>query len=123
MAILVLIPLPEDPRPMHETSVELRRSYANMYAEAARECVEASAGERDQTMALHPEVPPALEPILALLLLGVYEYCQRDNRRQMRSHVYHALTISMDKSLHAVGSRDSKYLTAQTRAWWMTVSL
>lgn len=137
MAILVLIPLSVDQNPMHPGSVALRRSYANMYAQAARESVETSTSEWDHAIAphvsninmgqsppssIHPEVPLTLDPILALLLLGVYEYCQRGNRRQMRSRVYHALTISMDLSLHAAGSRDSSYLTAQTRAWWMTVS-
>lgn len=137
MAILVLVPLPEDPHPMREGFVVLRRSYANMYAHAALESVETSSSERGQTIAshisdtnvgqeprssLHPEVPLTLMPILALLLLGVHEYCQHGNRRQMRAHVYHALTISMDLSLYTVGSRYSKYLAAQTRAWWMTVS-
>lgn len=137
MAILVLIPLTEDPHPMREAAIVLRRKYADMYAQAALASVESTAsdyshsvvshasntnGDQGPQSLLHPSLPLALEPILALLLLGVYEYCQYSNRKQMRSRVYHALTLSMDLSLHSRDPIDTESLSAESRAWWMTVS-
>lgn len=136
MAILVLIPLPGDLHPMRAEPVLLRSFYANMYAEAALESIEDFPGNRTQPTSgqsltpcaqpelrspLHPGVPLDLEPILALLVLGVYEYCQHGNRKKMRSHVYQALTMSMDLSLHSISREDSGFHIAQMRAWWMTV--
>lgn len=116
---------------MRDEAIVLRRSYANMYAQAALESIEDFSSDRTQPSTpctqsellspLHPGVPLNLEPVLALLVLGIYEYCQHGNRKKMRSRVYQALTMSMDLSLHNLSYDSSDFYTARTRAWWITV--
>ncbi|KAJ5182683.1 hypothetical protein N7492_000299 [Penicillium capsulatum] len=105
-----------------------------MYVQAALERIEDAPGDQPQTTSqsltpctqvelrrsLHPAVPFNLEPILALLVLGVYEYYQHGNRKKMRSQIYQALTMSMDISLHDLGREDPGLYMAQIRTWWMT---
>lgn len=138
MALLVLLPLPEDVDPMQVVQVELRKSYADLYAREALESIENISNGREHTSAapistpgmdkvsrssIHPKLPCTLEPVLGLLLLGVYEYCQNSNRRQMRSRIYGALILAMDLSLHIRDSTNSDNWDIQTRVWWNTVSL
>ena len=59
-----------------------------------------------------------LDPILALVMLSVYEYCQRGNVSRMRSRANQALTTAMDLSLHNLGAKATE---AQRRTWWSTV--
>ncbi|KAJ5991940.1 Transcription factor [Penicillium sp. IBT 35674x] len=130
MALLVLLPLPEDADPMQMAQVELRRSYADLYAREALESIEKSSNGQEHTSAapistlemdkvprssIHPKLPCTLEPVLALLLLGVYEYCQNSNRRQMRSRVYGALILAMDLSLHIRDTNNSYNWDVQPR--------
>lgn len=137
MALLVLLPLPNEPNPMQEVQVELRNSYSRLYAQAAQESIENFSGGYDQTTAapvstpgmdeaprssVHPMLPITLEPLLALLLLGVYEYCQNSNRRGMRSRIYNALILAMDLSLHIQGTANCDNSGIQSRVWWLTVS-
>lgn len=132
-ALLVLIPLPKEADPLSEPATLLRRSYAQLYAQAAEQALENNAEYRQGNMnmitypstyalhqpsLLHPDMPANLEPILALLVLTVYDYCQRGNRKTMRARAHQALTAALDISLHAMGSEAPE---AQKRAWWMTV--
>ncbi|KAL3447672.1 hypothetical protein BJX65DRAFT_307735 [Aspergillus insuetus] len=133
-ALLVLIPLPKDPEPLSESATIIRRSFAHLYVRSAEHALEnnsdhhrnthissyASTYTFHPTSLLHPNVYASLEPILALLVLTVYDYCQSGNRKQMRSRAHQALTAAMDLSLHAL-SADA--VDAQKRAWWMTMYL
>lgn len=138
MAILVLIPQPEDPNPMGMGQVEARKSQAHRYAQAALQSISnCSAGRAESRKnpvstprldevsrsPLHAELPATLEPVLALLLLGVYEYCQNSDRRQMRCRIYEALILAMDLSLHVRDTTDPQDDPIQARVWWMTVGL
>ncbi|KAJ5746082.1 hypothetical protein N7520_011264 [Penicillium odoratum] len=132
-AILVLIPPISDSSPMTEAAVLLRRSYAQLYAQAALASVEREVDElspassinligasiSQEQSQLHSQVPLPLDPILALLVLAMYEYCQRGNVSRMRARVNHAVTTAMDISLHDLGSATTEYSEAQRRAWWM----
>ncbi|GLA44698.1 hypothetical protein AnigIFM63309_005881, partial [Aspergillus niger] len=64
---------------------------------------------------LHQDVSRLLHPILALVALSMYEFCQRGSVSRMRNRANQALTTAMDFSLHALGSSASE---AQRRAWW-----
>ncbi|KAL4863015.1 hypothetical protein BDV12DRAFT_202490 [Aspergillus spectabilis] len=132
-ALLVLIPLPKEPDPLSEHATVLRRSYAQLYLQSCEQSLEHSAERRQFNMTsyastytfqqpspLHPNLPANLEPILALLLLTVYDYCQRGSRKHMRSRAHQALTAAMDISLHAMGVEAAE---AQKRAWWMSMYL
>lgn len=121
---------------MTEASIALRRSYAQLFAQAALASVEKEIDEIGLTMhlnapgaglsqghsPLHPQVPLQLDPILALVVLAVYEYCQRGNVTRMRGRINQAATTAMDLSLHELGSTTTEASEAQRRAWWITVS-
>lgn len=72
---------------------------------------------------VHPLVPFQLDPILTLVVLTIYEYCQRGNVSRMRARINQAVTTAMDMSLHELGLTTTEYSEAQRRAWWMTVGL
>ncbi|KAE8341250.1 hypothetical protein BDV24DRAFT_174893 [Aspergillus arachidicola] len=132
-AILVLFPLPEDPHSMSETAASARQSYAELYAHAAMSSIEnwadlpepathltSTAGDPTRWSSLHPDLPWKLEPILALVLLGMYELCQRGNFSKMRARANQALTTAVDLSLHTADPDEPGCSDAQSRAWWMT---
>ncbi|KAJ5869825.1 tRNA(Ile)-lysidine/2-thiocytidine synthase [Penicillium solitum] len=134
-AMLVLIPTAEDTFPMAETSLALRRSYAQLFAQAALTAVETETDDLSPALStnafeaescrarngLHPQVPTQLHPVLALVVLGIYEYCQRGNVSRMRARGNQAITTAMDISLHRLDSTPTDYSEAQRRAWWMTI--
>ncbi|KAJ5769937.1 uncharacterized protein N7511_001988 [Penicillium nucicola] len=133
-AILALIPHPEDPEPLSESSVIQRRAYAHTFATLASSKAEEDLDYEsscDLSQALpnqQPSIPRGrfhdhtsveLESLLALLVLSVYEYAQRGNVLKMKSRAGQALSIAMGKSLDRwmVEDGDSE---ARRRAWWMT---
>ncbi|KAJ5719462.1 hypothetical protein N7493_007917 [Penicillium malachiteum] len=132
-AVLVLIPAFSDPTPMHEKSLLQRRSYAQLFAHAALSSAERGIDElspassinvigasvSQEQSPLHPQVPLQLDPILALVVLATYEYCQRGNVSRMRARINNAITTAMDISLHSLGSTTTEFSEAQRRAWWM----
>ncbi|KAL5338204.1 hypothetical protein BJX70DRAFT_398918 [Aspergillus crustosus] len=132
-ALLVLIPLSKDFDSLSEKATLLRRSYAQLFLQSCEQSLEQNAERRQfnmtsyastytfyQSSSLHPGLPVNLEPILALLLLAVYDYCQRGSRKHMRSRAHQALTAAMDISLHALGVEAAE---AQRRTWWMVMYL
>lgn len=101
----------------------MRRTHAHLYAEAAFAQVD---NEIDGISAICSQSRPRadgtdihmqsrLDPILALVMLSVYEYCQRGNVSRMRSRANQALTAAMDLSLHNMGAKATE---AQRRTWW-----
>lgn len=138
MAILVLIPPPEEADPLRIGQLEVRKSYANYFVQAALRSISDCSTERGQSSrnpistprldevsrsVLHAELPSSLEPVLALLLLGAYESCQNSDRRQMRSRVYDALVLAMDLSIHVKDPVAPEEDPVKARVWWMTVCL
>ncbi|KAI9931180.1 hypothetical protein AWENTII_004412 [Aspergillus wentii] len=128
MAILALIPVLEDPHPMREQAVRLRRSYAETFARAALKSIQEFVEDPNHHAAslhssLHSNVPLGLESVLALLLLSLYEYCHCGSRAKMRSRANLALTTAMDMSLHTVSPEAAESLNAKRRAWWATIFL
>lgn len=69
---------------------------------------------------VHGDVPTKLYPVLALVVLSVYEYSHRGNIPRMRARANQALTVAMDISIHNLGPTASE---AFRRAWWSTVGL
>lgn len=135
-AMLVLIPTSEDTFPIAETSLALRRSYAQLFAQAALTAVETETDDLSPALStnvfeaescrarnvLHPKVPTQLHPVMALVVLAIYEYCQRGNISRMRARGNQAITTAMDISLHRLDSTTTECSEAQRRTWWMTVS-
>lgn len=135
-AVLALIPHPDDPEASSPTSVLQRRTYAHNFAQLANSIIEAecdlelSSTDPGQALSsprpsvnrerLHPRLPEDLETLLALLILSVYEYCQRGNLLKMRYRASQALALALDKSLHAY-VEENEFSEAIRRAWWMTV--
>lgn len=129
-AILSLIPLAQDPHAFSTYSVESRRRHAHLYAESAFSQVDDDIdGLSMPTVSVRPSaipedagrvLPSRLNPILTLVLLSVYEYCQRGNISRMRSRANQAVASAMDLSLHKLGPTSTE---AQRRAWWGAVSL
>ncbi|KAB8276002.1 hypothetical protein BDV30DRAFT_224749 [Aspergillus minisclerotigenes] len=123
-AILCLIPPPQDPQPSGECHVWMRRAYARLYAQAALSIAEkeidelvspnnlTSYAEDDR---LHNELPFQLYPVLALVALSIYEYCQCGNVSRMRTRANQAITTAMDLGLHR---SDTNAPEAHRRAWW-----
>ncbi|CAG8178434.1 unnamed protein product [Penicillium salamii] len=136
MALLVLIPQSEDANPMRLAQLEVRKSYANKFVQAALRSISDCSASRGKfsrdpistprldeasRSVLHADLPSSLEPVLALLLLGAYESCQNSDRRQMRSRVYDALVLAMDLSLHIRDPMAPEEDPTKARVWWMTV--
>lgn len=135
-ALLVLIPSSQDSSPLSDMSIFVRRSYAQLFAQAALASVERDtddlgpglnfatpgAGMSEQKSPLHSQVPSKLDPILAIVVLAIYEYCQRGNVSRMRARINQAVTTAMDISLHDMGPTKTAYSEAQRRTWWITVS-
>ncbi|XHG05075.1 hypothetical protein AWENTII_008325 [Aspergillus wentii] len=135
-AILVLIPYPEEREPSRAEYVKLRRDFAHSFAVSALEAVEVDSELLDSTddpanalsdgtqrfdrEQFHPKVPVAVESVLALVLLSVYEYSQRGNMNKMRNRAGQALTTAIGMSLQEMVEED-EFAEARKRAWWMTV--
>ncbi|KAE8353012.1 C6 zinc finger domain protein [Aspergillus coremiiformis] len=135
-AVLALVPHPGDLEPSSPSSVIRRRTYAHAFAQMANASIETDcelhASSTDPAQALsserplinresfHPHSPVELEPILALLILSVYEYTQRGNLLKMRYRAGQALAIALDMSLHSLGEEYDEFAEARRRAWWMT---
>lgn len=132
--MLVLIPSNDDHAPVSDASIALRRSYAHLFAQAALAAVEIDIDDLSPALSsnifetsssrastFHSRVPSQLEPVLALVVLSIYEYCQRGNVSRMRARGNQAITTAMDLSLHALRSTETDHSEAQRRAWWMTV--
>ncbi|PYH91602.1 hypothetical protein BO71DRAFT_44932 [Aspergillus ellipticus CBS 707.79] len=120
-AILALIPPPQDQDPADPCSVWLRRSYAQLFAQTAlhkaeNEIEEPTASTEEQRF--HPQLSPKLHPILALVVLSVYDYCQHGNISRMRMRANQAVTTAMDYSIHCLNDTASE---AQRRIWWNAV--
>jgi hypothetical protein len=134
-ALLVLISVSEDQCPETESGLATRRSYAQLFAQAALAAVEAEVDDLSPTInsnmsesessqaerSLHPQTPAPVYPVLALVALSIYEYCQRGNVSRMRARGNQAMTTAMDISIHNLGSTVTEFSEAQRRAWWMTV--
>lgn len=124
-AILVLIPLPCDNNIFNTSRIYLRRVYAQLFAEAALEKVDCEIHggppKHTHSSALEGDAmdQSTLFPILALVLLSLYEYCQRGSISRMRSRANQAITVAMDHRLHDLGALATE---AQRRAWWGAVS-
>ncbi|OJZ88121.1 hypothetical protein ASPFODRAFT_205282 [Aspergillus luchuensis CBS 106.47] len=118
-AVLVLIPLPQDSDAFSDSSVQSRRSYAQMYAEAAFSEVDKEMDRICQVLLPRQAMASInlsqLSPVLALVLLSIYEYCQRGNVSRMRSRANQAVTAAMDLGLHCLGITA---MEAPRRAWW-----
>ena len=136
MALLVLIPQPEDTNPMQLSQIEVRESYSDKLAQSAlqrisdrltgqgqcrRNPISTPTLDEASRSALHSGLPSSIEPVLALLLLGAYESCQNGDRRQMRSRVYDALVLAMDLSLHVRDPIRPQGDPIKERVWWITV--
>lgn len=135
-ALLALIPHPDDANPLSDESIRFRRNYSQFLAQSAFERTE---GESDKpsdvepSMALddsddddetrpqfHGGVPLALESVIALDLLSVYEYAQRGNLKRMRNRASSALVLAMNLSLHIHNDMEDGFAEARRRVWWMT---
>ncbi|KAF4553348.1 Hypothetical protein D9617_7g030750 [Elsinoe fawcettii] len=135
LALLSLIPHPLDSDPLSYTSTLARRARAQKMADAAFRLVDdeedIAESENEPAKALseghlvrsrkafHPLVPQALEAIIALDLLSVYEYAQRGNLKKMQSRSGQALMACMSQGLNTCSLEDD-FTEARRRVWWMT---
>ncbi|KAE8387657.1 hypothetical protein BDV23DRAFT_160557 [Aspergillus alliaceus] len=116
--------------PMSEATLTVRRSYAELYAHAALNSIENwtdlpelptpamdLTGGSPRWSSLHPSAPLKLESVVALVLLGVYEYCQRGNFSKMRSRANKALATAVDLPPYIANLEGSRCSDAQSRAW------
>ncbi|KAL6242318.1 Nitrilase [Rhinocladiella similis] len=140
LAILVLIPHPDDLFYDSDESVCQRRQEAHAYSQMAIASIEyesellesttnpATALESSrpfiQREALHPYVPIELESLLAYLVLSVYEYAQRGNLAKMRNRASQAYDAAVSLGLDDTSSLAlDEYTEARRRAWWMTYTV
>lgn len=127
--MFALIPLYPSQDPSEPLSNWLRRSYAQLFADSAIERAEkeieesmagASCSIDRQGQMLHPDLSPQLHPILALVVLAIYEYYQRGSASRMRMRSNQVVTTAMDYSLHRLGEGAAE---PQKRAWRAAVRL
>ncbi|KIW85308.1 hypothetical protein Z517_00698 [Fonsecaea pedrosoi CBS 271.37] len=137
MAILVLIPHPEDEYPDSDESVCLRRQRAHSFSQMTMESIEIETELLESTInpsealdhrrpliereKFHPCVPVELEGVLAHVLLSIYEYAQRGNLAKMRNRASQAYDAAVRLCLHDISDLClDQYTEARRRAWWMT---
>lgn len=71
---------------------------------------------------VHPLVPREVESVLALCLLGQYEYLQNGNMEKMQRFTREAVERAMRFNLHIRSSgSQSIFEDARRRAWWTVV--
>ncbi|KAL3457649.1 Zn(II)2Cys6 transcription factor [Aspergillus heterothallicus] len=128
-ALLAPIPPQTNLQTKDDRNAAIRHSYADLYARSALESLQGALDTSSSCnladcprSTLHPDIPGMIEPVLALALLSLYEYCQRGSVPRMRTWANLALTSAMDLSLH-VESSDMDCLDAHRRCWWTTLLL
>lgn len=137
LAMLTLIPHHSDKGAKLKNSVQVRRLLAQRYSSSALYKIENDLGSitppsfrlkdlqtNDSTppfRCLHPETPFVLESVLALLVLSMYEFCERGNLPKMRIRANHAMMTAMDLGLYDINKTEPSFGEAYRRAWWMTV--
>lgn len=73
---------------------------------------------------VHSLVPREVESVLALCLLGQFEYLQNGNMEKMQSFTREAVERAMRSNLHIQpSSNESMFDDARRRAWWTVVCL
>lgn len=140
LAIITLVPHPQDPDPRDRHSVLLRRQKAQRWAELAMEAIEIDAdlltsstspsvGLSDDPPVsnrepFHPRCPVELESLLAYLVLSTYEYAQRGNLVKCRNRASQAYDAAIRLGLQNIREDPAQniFTEARRRAWWMTVS-
>ncbi|KAK5275491.1 Nitrilase, partial [Exophiala xenobiotica] len=137
LAILLLIPHPNDLFADSVESICQRRQEAHSYSQMAMESVEMetellesatspSAALENSRPSLrrerfHPGVPTELESLLAHVILSIYEYAQRGNLAKMRNRASQAYDAAVRLGLHDTTDLPLDECTeARRRAWWMT---
>ncbi|RDW66692.1 hypothetical protein BP5796_09441 [Coleophoma crateriformis] len=138
-ATLALIPHPNDPNPESMESVLQRRSQAQSFAVSALESLETesellySTTKPSEALSqgpsllprppFHPQCRVENESVVALLILGTYEYAQRGNISKLRTRAGQALVAAMGLELHSRSEESGPYSEGDRRAWWMTYIL
>ncbi|EXJ81415.1 hypothetical protein A1O3_07707 [Capronia epimyces CBS 606.96] len=140
LAILSLIPHPDDAHPDSDESVCLRRHEAHTFSDMAMESIEietellesatSPSAALDHTLPsfsrerFHPCLPVELESVLAHVVLSIYEYAQRGNLAKMRNRTSQAYDAAIRLGLHDISSLPIDECTeARRRAWWMTYTV
>ncbi|KAF9884611.1 hypothetical protein FE257_001433 [Aspergillus nanangensis] len=115
-----------------------RRTVAQLYAQSALQLIDEDIGVYGSTPSgcasshldrpyprspLHRDLPVDIEGLIALLLLSVYEYCQRGNLSKMRARTNQALLQAMDMGLHCIPEEVDGFQESKRRAWWWTIHL
>ncbi|KAI5295827.1 hypothetical protein KEM52_000115, partial [Ascosphaera acerosa] len=134
-AVLALLPHSQDDEPFGLESVQLRKAWAHHFASMALTAVEAS-WETDESQTnpatvlqhqpgsvkrapIHARLPSELEPIVALLILCVYEYAQRGNCTKMRVRAGEAYALAVGMGLQNLDSEVDLCSEGRRRVWWM----
>lgn len=94
-AILALCPNPADPAAKSLASRAMRRSQASRLAQEASNRVEEMLSEANEN-----DVPPSIECVQALTLLGLYEFAQNGNAVRNRMRMNQAVQVAMEMGLH-----------------------
>lgn len=127
LATVVMIPMPG--RAETNTST-VRRQFSGAIAGLAYDIIafEAQLLILDNSGMIHnpvhPLVPHEVESVLALCLLGQYEYLQNGNMEKMQRFTREAVERAMRLNLHIQSSgNQSVFEDARRRAWWTVVCL
>ncbi|PYI10631.1 hypothetical protein BO78DRAFT_404096 [Aspergillus sclerotiicarbonarius CBS 121057] len=131
-AMMALVPHKDVKEPSRPEYVKIRREVSLRFAEAAYAVVAKdydplqSSGAFDGFLRdtigrrpFHPKVPVCLEGIIALSILGFYEYGQRGNMENTARLVNEALRMAVKIGLHESLEED-QYAVARRRSWWFT---
>lgn len=124
LAIVVMIPMPGS---VQAKTPAMRRQFSAAIAKRAYYSVvfedqSTGVGLTMSRSPVHPLVPPELESILALCLLGQYEYLQNGDMDKMQSLTREALENAIRLQLHLQPtSNQSAFDDARQRAWWTVV--
>lgn len=123
-AIVVMIPMPGR---AEAATPAMRRLFSGTIADRAYESIafeEQSTAECSPVARnpVYPLVPPEVESILALCLLGQYEYLHNGNMDKMQRVTREALENAVRLQLHLYTPRaQSSFDDACQRAWWTVV--
>lgn len=124
LAIVVMIPMPGT---AETNTPAMRRQVSGAIAGRAYDIIafEAQWSQDGSGMVrnpAHPLVPRQVESVLALCLLGQYEYLQNGNMEKMQSLTREAVDSAIQLQLHIQPSgNQSAFDNACQRAWWTVV--
>lgn len=124
LAIVIMIPMPSKAQ---TNTPATRRQISSVIATRAYDSIVFGAQPTSENWSMvrdpaHPLVPTEIESVVALCMLGQYEYLQNGNLEKMQRLTQEALDSATRLQLHIhLSGNQARFDDARQRAWWTVV--